>query len=61
MSAIYTSEKTIQEMVFVLSEILEKKILESMREFDHFSILFDETTDYIHSDGTTSGAWMLYT
>ena len=45
MNATYTSEKTIQEMVFIMSEILEKKILESMRESGQFSILFDETTD----------------
>ena len=40
MNATYTSEKTIQEMVFVMSEILEKKILESMTESSHFSIIF---------------------
>ena len=45
MNATYTSEKTIQEMVFVMSESLEKKMLESMRESSHFSILFNETTD----------------
>ena len=45
MNATYTSEKMIQEMVFIMSEILEMKILNDMRESDHFSILLDETTD----------------
>lgn len=45
MNVTYTSKKTIQEMVYIMSDILEKKIFESMRESDHFSILFHETTD----------------
>ena len=45
MNATYTSEKMIQEMVFIMSEILEMKILKGMRKSDHFSILLDEMTD----------------
>ena len=41
-NATYTSEKTIQERVFVTSE----KILEDMRQSCHFSLPFDETTDF---------------
>ena len=41
-NASYTSEKIIQEMVFIMSEVLENKILEDMRESDNFSSFFDE-------------------
>ena len=44
-NATYTSSKSIQEMVFILSEVIENKILNEMREADHFSLMFDETTD----------------
>ena len=65
----YTSEKTIQEMVFIMSEVLEKKILEDMRESNHFPLLF-ETTDctvteplavhgcYIGNDGQLKSCYL---
>ena len=42
MNGTYTSERTIHQMVYIMSE---KKSLEGIRESDHFLILFDETTD----------------
>ena len=44
-NATYTSCKSIQEMIFTLSEVIEMKILAEMRESDHFALLFDDTTD----------------
>ena len=44
-NATYTSNKTIQEMVFILSEVLEENTLKAMRKCDHFALLIDETTD----------------
>ena len=44
-NATYTSCKSIQEMLFILSEVIETKILNNMRESDHFALMFDETTD----------------
>ena len=41
----YTSCKSIQEMLFILSEVIEIKILRNMKESDHFALMFDETTD----------------
>ena len=39
------SFRSIQEMVFIMSEVIEKKILNRLRESDHFALMFDETTD----------------
>ena len=44
-NATYTSDKTIQEMVFIMSEIIEMNILKEMKQSDHFALMFDETTD----------------
>lgn len=44
-NATYTSMRSIQEMLFILSEIIETKILNNMRESDHFALMFDERTD----------------
>ncbi|XP_065843451.1 zinc finger protein 862-like [Oscarella lobularis] len=44
-NALYTSDQSIQEMVYVLSEVVEKKILKSIRESNHFALMIDETTD----------------
>ena len=44
-NATYTSDKSIQEMVFILSEVIESKILNDKRSSDHFAIMMDETTD----------------
>ena len=44
-NATYTSMRSIQEMLFILSEIIETKSLNEMRESDHFALMFDETTD----------------
>ena len=44
-NALYTSDKAIQEMIFVISVVIESHILKEMRESSHFSLLLDETTD----------------
>jgi len=44
-NATYTSDKTIQEMVFVISEVIEQKILNEINKSEHFALMFDETTD----------------
>ena len=44
-NALYTSDKSIQEMIFVISEVIESQILKEMRESSHFSLLLDESTD----------------
>ena len=41
-NATYTSDKTIQEMVFIMSEVIE---VERIKESGHFSLMFDESTD----------------
>ena len=43
-NATYTSDKSIQ-MLYCLSEVIETRILNSMKESKHISIMFDETTD----------------
>ena len=37
--------RSIQEILFILSEIIETKILNEMRESNHFALMFDETID----------------
>ena len=44
-NALYTSDRSIQEMIFAISESIEDEILKEMRESKHFSIMIDETTD----------------
>ena len=44
-NATYTSNKSIQEMLYCISEVIESKILNDLCESEHFSLMFDETTD----------------
>ena len=44
-NAMHTSDTAVQEMIFVISEVIETQILTKMRESSHFASLFDETTD----------------
>ena len=44
-NATYTSDKTIQEMVCIMSDVIEKNIRSEMTESEHFSLMLDETTD----------------
>ena len=44
-NAIYTSHKSIQEMLYVISELLEKRSLDELKDSEHFALMFDETTD----------------
>ena len=44
-NATYTSRKSIQEMVSILSEVIENKILSCVNNSDHIAIMFDESTD----------------
>lgn len=44
-NALYTSDKSIQEMIFAISEVIEMRILKEVRESSHFALMLDETTD----------------
>ena len=44
-NATYMSDKTNQEMVFIISEVIEQKILNEMNRSEHFALMIDETTD----------------
>ena len=44
-NATYTSDKTIQEMVYIISEVIEVHIIGQMRQSEHFASMFDETAD----------------
>ena len=44
-NALYTSDKAIQEMVLVISEVIETRILNEIRASNHFSLMLAETTD----------------
>ena len=44
-NATYTSRKSIQEMVSILSEVIENRILRNLKESNHMAIMFDESTD----------------
>jgi len=41
----HTCRKPIQEIVTFLSEVIENKILNKLKESDHIAIMFDESTD----------------
>ena len=41
----YTSNKSIQEMLYCISEVIESRILNEMLQSEHFSLMFDATTD----------------
>ena len=49
-NALYTSDKMIQEMLYVLSEVIEMSILADLKKSDHFSLMIDETTDCSQSE-----------
>ena len=40
-----SSEKSIQEMIFIISEVIEMLILNKVRQSSHFALMLDETTD----------------
>ena len=44
-NALYTSNKSVQEMVSVISEVIEVRILDEMKKSNHFSLMIDESTD----------------
>ena len=44
-NATYTSNKSIEDMIYCISEVIESKVLNELRESEHFSLMFDETTD----------------
>lgn len=44
-NATYLSDKSIQEMLYVLSEVIEQSILTQVKESDHIALMLDETTD----------------
>ena len=44
-NATYTSRKSIQEMVSILSEVMENTILSFINNSEHIAIMFDESTD----------------
>ena len=44
-NATYTSDKSIQDILYCLSESLETDILDEVRAARHFSVMFDESTD----------------
>ena len=44
-NALYTSDKAIQEMVFVIFEVIETHIFNEIRESNHFALILDEITD----------------
>ena len=44
-NATYTSDKSIQDMLYVISEVLETKILDDLKSSKHFALQFDETLD----------------
>ncbi|KAL3218145.1 hypothetical protein MRX96_050848 [Rhipicephalus microplus] len=44
-NAMYCSQRSIQEMVTCLSDVIEDKILCELRQSEHYALMFDETTD----------------
>ncbi len=44
-NALYTSDKSVQEMISVISEVIEVRILDEMEKSNHFSLMIDESTD----------------
>ncbi|KAJ8023492.1 hypothetical protein HOLleu_35949 [Holothuria leucospilota] len=44
-NATYTSDKTVQEMLYVISEVLEDDTLKELASSDHFALMFDESSD----------------
>ena len=44
-SATYCSEKSVQDMLYCISDVVESDIILELQQSQHFSIIFDETTD----------------
>jgi hypothetical protein len=44
-NATYTSHKSIQEMLYILSEVIENDMLNELKDSEHFAIMFDESSD----------------
>ena len=44
-NATYTSCKSVQEILIIMSEVIEEKMLKQLRGSDYFALMFDETTD----------------
>ena len=44
-NALYTSDKSIQKMLFVISEVIETRILKDIQKSSHFALMLDESTD----------------
>ena len=44
-NAVYTSHKTIQDMLFVISDVIEKTINSDMKKADHYALMLDKTKD----------------
>ena len=59
-NAVYTRDKTIQEMIFIVSEVLETQILEAIKKSHHFALMFDETTDCTVTEQLAIHAWSLH-
>ena len=44
-NATYLSDKSIQEMLFAMSDLIEDQILDDLKKSNFFALMFDETTD----------------
>ncbi|KAJ8033183.1 hypothetical protein HOLleu_23340 [Holothuria leucospilota] len=44
-NATYTSDKTVQEMLYVISEVLEDDTLKELASSDYFALMFNESSD----------------
>ena len=44
-NATYCSEKSVQDMLYCISDVVESDIILELKQSQHFSIMFDETTD----------------
>ena len=49
-NALYTSDQVVQEIVHIVSEVIENEIIEKMRTADNYALLFDERTDCTFSE-----------
>ena len=44
-NAKYRSDKSIQEMLYAMSDLIEDRILDDLKKSHFFALMFDETTD----------------
>ena len=44
-NATYRSDKSIQEMLYAMSDLIEDRILDDLKKSNFFALMFDETTD----------------